>query len=77
MAPRRALSERPPTPSDESEDEDEGPTVEEAWDTSASDVLILMEHVKETLASIDVGIGDRITLSKFTKFIEANSSNLA
>jgi hypothetical protein len=77
MAPRRTLSERPPTPSDESEDEDEGPTVEEAWDTSASDVLILMEHVKETLASIDVGIGDRITLSKFTKFIEANSSNLA
>ena len=78
MAPRRSLSERPPTPeSDESEDEDEGPTVEEAWDTSASDVLILMEHVKETLASIDVGIGDRITLSKFTKFIEANSSNLA
>jgi hypothetical protein len=77
MAPRRTQSERPPTPSDESEDEDEGPTVEEAWDTSASDVLILMEHVKETLASIDVGIGDRITLSKFTKFIEANSSNLA
>ena len=50
--------------------------MEEAWECSASDVLILMEHVKEALAAIDVGIGDKITLVKFTKFIEANSTNL-
>ena len=60
---------------DESEEE-EDITVEEAWETSASDVLILMEHVKEALAAIDVGIGDKITLVKFTKLIEANSTNL-
>ena len=65
---------REPTPDSQSEEEDL--TVEEAWETSASDVLILMEHLKETLASIDVGIGDRITLVKFTKFIEQNSTNL-
>jgi hypothetical protein len=66
---------REPTPDSQS-DEEEDLTVEEAWETSASDVLILMEHLKETLASIDVGIGDRITLVKFTKFIEQNSTNL-
>ena len=66
---------REPTP-DSPESEEEDITVEEAWESSASDVLILMEHVKEALAAIDVGIGDKITLVKFTKFIEANSTNL-
>ena len=70
-------AKREPTPeTPESEDEEEDLTVEEAWESSASDVLILMEHVKETLAAIDIGIGDKITLVKFTKFIEANSTNL-
>ena len=69
---------REETPPTESDGEEEGEiTVQEAWETSASDVLILMEHVKETLAEIDIGIGDKITLVKFTRFIEANSSNLA
>ncbi len=75
LTERRALVKREPTPDSQS-DEEEDLTVEEAWETSASDVLILMEHLKETLASIDVGIGDRITLVKFTKFIEQNSTNL-
>ena len=66
---------REPTP-DSPESEEEDITVEEAWESSASDVLILMEHVKEALAAIDVGIGDKITLVKFTKLIEANSTNL-
>ena len=67
---------REPTP-DSPESEEEDITVEEAWESSASDVLILMEHVKEALAAIDVGIGDKITLVKFTRFIEANSTNLS
>ena len=67
---------REPTP-DSPESEEEDITVEEAWESSASDVLILMEHVKEALAAIDVGIGDKITLVKFTKLIEQNSTNLA
>jgi hypothetical protein len=71
----KSVAKREPTPDSQS-DEEEDLTVEEAWETSASDVLILMEHLKETLASIDVGIGDRITLVKFTKFIEQNSTNL-
>ena len=72
----KSVAKREPTPDSQSEEEEEDLTVEEAWETSASDVLILMEHLKETLASIDVGIGDRITLVKFTKFIEQNSTNL-
>ena len=68
--------EETPPESPITEDDDDDPTVEEAWETSASDVLILMEHVKETLAQIDVGIGDKITLVKFTRFIESNSTNL-
>jgi len=76
MGLNRAKSVREETPPTESDGEAEV-TVEEAWETSASDVLILMEHVKETLAEIDIGIGDKITLVKFTRFIEANSSNLA
>jgi hypothetical protein len=71
----KSVAKREPTPDSQS-DEEEDLTVEEAWETSASDVLILMEHLKEALASIDVGIGDRITLVKFTKFIEQNSTNL-
>ena len=67
---------REPTPETPESEEEDDLTVEEAWESSASDVLILMEHVKEALAAIDVGIGDKITLVKFTKFIEANSTNL-
>jgi len=71
-------AKREPTPDSQSEEEEEEDlTVEEAWESSASDVLILMEHVKETLAAIDVGIGDKITLVKFTRFIELNSTNLS
>ena len=78
MGLNRAKSVKEETPPEtESEGEEGEITVEEAWESSASDVLVLMEHVKETLAEIDIGIGDKITLVKFTRFIEANSTNLA
>jgi hypothetical protein len=74
----KSACKREPTPESEVESEgDEDITVEEAWESSASDVLILMERLKEELADIDIGIGDKITLVKFTRFIEANSTNLS
>jgi hypothetical protein len=74
----KSAAKREPTPDSEVESEgDEDITVEEAWESSASDVLILMERLKEELADIDIGIGDKITLVKFTRFIEANSTNLS
>jgi hypothetical protein len=80
VGPSRTKSacKREPTPEDsEVESEGDDLTVEEAWESSASDVLILMERLKEELADIDIGIGDKITLVKFTRFIEANSTNLS
>jgi hypothetical protein len=62
--------------SDESEEEEGEISVQEDWETSVGDVGILLEQVKENLAQIDPGIGDRITLAKFCSFIEANSTAL-
>jgi hypothetical protein len=60
----------------EGSEEEEEISVQEDWETSVGDVGILLEQVKENLAQIDPGIGDRITLAKFCSFIEANSSAL-
>lgn len=62
--------------SEGSEEEEEEISVQEDWETSVGDVGILLEQVKENLAQIDPGIGDRITLAKFCSFIEANSTAL-
>jgi hypothetical protein len=60
-----------------SEDEEVGEiSVQEEWETSTNDVAELLDSLKENLAQIDPGIGDRITLAKFCAFIEANSSSL-
>ena len=73
----RTKSVRPDSQSEESEDEEEEISVQEDWETSVGDVGELLEALKQDLAQIDVGIGDRITLAKFCAFIEANSSALA
>ena len=71
----RTKSVRPDSQSEESDDEEEI-SVQEEWETSVGDVGELLEVLKQDLAQIDVGIGDRITLAKFCAFIEANSSAL-
>ena len=72
----RTQSVRPDSQSEQSDDEKEI-SVQEEWETSVGDVGELLEVLKQDLAQIDVGIGDRITLAKFCAFIEANSSALA
>ena len=72
----RTQSVRPDSQSEQSDDEEEI-SVQEEWETSVGDVGELLEVLKQDLAQIDVGIGDRITLAKFCAFIEANSSALA
>jgi len=72
----RTKSVRPDSQSEQSDDEEEI-SVQEEWETSVGDVGELLEALKQDLAQIDVGIGDRITLAKFCAFIEANSSALA
>ena len=71
----RTQSVRPDSQSEQSDDEEEI-SVQEEWETSVGDVGELLEVLKQDLAQIDVGIGDRITLAKFCAFIEANSSAL-
>lgn len=71
----RTQSVRPDSQSEQSDDEEEI-SVQEEWETSVGDVGELLEALKQDLAQIDVGIGDRITLAKFCAFIEANSSAL-
>ena len=71
----RTKSVRPDSQSEQSDDEEEI-SVQEEWETSVGDVGELLEVLKQDLAQIDVGIGDRITLAKFCAFIEANSSAL-
>jgi hypothetical protein len=72
----RTKSVKPDSQSEESDDEEEAISVQEEWETSVGDVGELLESVKQDLAQIDPGIGDRITLAKFCAFIEANSSAL-
>ncbi len=67
---------RPDSQSEESDEEEYCSTVQEDWETSVGDVGELLESLKQDLAQIDPGIGDRITLAKFCAFIEANSSAL-
>ena len=81
-APNRSNSARKPPkePQSQSEDDDteeEGEvSVQDEWETSVGDVGVLLEALKNNLAQIDPGIGDRITLAKFCAFVEANSSSL-
>ena len=73
---KSVVESRPDSQSEESEDEEGEVSVQEDWETSVGDVGELLEALKQDLAQIDVGIGDRITLAKFCAFIEANSSAL-
>jgi hypothetical protein len=81
--PNRSNSTRKPPKEPQSQSEDDEDTEEEGevsvqdeWETSVGDVGVLLEALKNNLAQIDPGIGDRITLAKFCAFVEANSSSL-
>ena len=69
-------AERPDSQSDDSDEEEGEVSVQEEWETSVGDVGELLESLKQDLAQIDPGIGDKVTLAKFCAFIEANSSAL-
>ena len=46
------------------------------WEGMEDEIADLVDHLKRKLAQIDPGIGDRLTLARFVRFIEANSSAL-
>ena len=46
------------------------------WEALEDEIADLVDHLKRKLAQIDPGIGDHLTLVRFVRFIEANSSAL-
>ena len=64
------------TTEESSEAESEEDDATETWQEAESDVLDLVESLKQKLAQIHPGIGDQLTLARFVHFIEANSTCL-
>ena len=50
--------------------------VRREWEGMEDEIADLVDHLKRKLSQIDPGIGDRLTLARFVRFIEANSSAL-
>ena len=46
------------------------------WEAAEEDMLDLVESLRKRLAQISPGIGDRISLAKFVRFVEVNSTCL-
>jgi hypothetical protein len=57
-------------------DVSKGKEVRYQWEAMEDEITDLVDHLKRKLAQIDPGIGDRLTLARFVRFIEANSSAL-
>ena len=57
-------------------DVSESEEVRYQWEAMEDEIADLIDHLKRKLAQIDPGIGDRLTLARFVRFIEANSSAL-
>ena len=64
------------TDEDSMSDVGESEEVRAQWEGMEDEIADLVDHLKRKLAQIDPGIGDRLTLARFVRFIEANSSAL-
>jgi hypothetical protein len=62
--------------SEEDSSEEEMDDVHDEWNAHEDEVADMVDAIKAKLAQIDPGIGDRITLARFTRFVEANSTSL-
>ena len=68
-----------PSDSDGTESEETESEPDEAyqlWLEAEDDICDLVESLKEKLADIHPGIGDRVSLSAFVRFIEIHSTCL-
>lgn len=62
--------------SSSSSEEEDLEDVEQEWANHEDEVADMVDAIKTKLAQIDPGIGDRITLARFVRFVEANSTSL-
>ena len=65
-----------PDTEEETESEEEEDDAETEWEAAEEDVADLVDSIKRKLAQINPGIGDQITLARFVRFVESNSTAL-
>ena len=56
--------------------EEEEEDAETEWEAAEEDVADLVNSIKRKLGQINPGIGDQITLARFVRFVESNSTAL-
>jgi hypothetical protein len=61
---------------EETESEGDDDDAETEWEAAEEDVADLVDSMKRKLAQINPGIGDQITLARFVRFVESNSTAL-
>ena len=77
--PKRKSSKKAddvPDTEEETESDEEEDDAETEWEASEEDVADLVDSIKRKLAQINPGIGDQITLARFVRFVESNSTAL-
>jgi len=77
--PKRKSSKKAddvPDTEEETESEEEEDDAETEWEAAEEDVADLVDSIKRKLAQINPGIGDQITLARFVRFVESNSTAL-
>ena len=77
--PKRKSSKKAddvPDTEEDSETEEEEDDAETEWEAAEEDVADLVDSIKRKLAQINPGIGDQITLARFVRFVESNSTAL-
>ena len=71
------IEEESETTEDDTEEEDDDMNgVRAEWEAYEDEVADLVDSLKRKLQQIDPGIGDQISLARFVRFVEANSSSL-
>ena len=81
MARPKPKVEKPETVIEVSDDESlsdvsDTDEVRAQWEAMEDEIADLVDHLKRKLAQIDPGIGDRLSLARFVRFVEANSTAL-
>ena len=61
---------------EEESEEDDTQEVADEWYQHEDEVADMVDAIKRKLAQIDPGIGDQISLARFQRFVEANSTSL-
>ena len=76
VVPIKIEEESEATEEDTEEEDEDMDGVRAEWEAYKDEVADLVDSLKRKLQQIDPGIGDQISLARFVRFVEANSSSL-